>query len=333
MSDSPPLLSLIIVYHRQIAEAHADFLIDALNRQTSLAFNSFWIDQTSGAGAASQGASLGDSLAAAARFEWELVETAHPLVDGLSCWELTGPFARLMEHPAIGRWFCYLHLECLPESDFAQSLLALLPEIETQYGRRTICMLRQLWSELSVSDLHPRLYLEQLRLSDLRHWYRKTPFAGRPGLASYESGWEEDAFAMPTALARELQLYASVEAPLYFQDLFDIFHWLPRRAYAADLRWVRIETALIYHLFHARPFREFDAPFMAAVRAHPELFGHLAIFEMANEGLAYREPLALREQNYVAPDLIDFYNRLRWSERGTMGHWIQALDKAHGWEP
>lgn len=323
----PPLITLIIVYHDQIVSEHLGFLMNALNRQSHQGFNTFWIDQTADSEA------LWSALKAQAEFEWHLLPTQHPTLASVRCWELHSPFAFLLEHPAMGKWFSYLHLECLPETDLIAQLSGLLPEIEAQYGLEVICMLHQLWCDLEVRDLHPRYYLEQLRLSEPKLWERKIPYSRYKqslSFAYWEYRWEEDAFIMPSALARDLQLYSAVREPLYFQDLFDIFEWLSLRPYGQRLRWIRMQDTILYHLRHPRPFKEFSREFLDAVREHPEIFGHLALYDVAQSELFYSETQELRALHQTNELLNQFYNQVRRSPRGTLSRWLYALDRVHG---
>ena len=326
MSHCVPL-SLIIVKNAVLDPRHLDFVIDALNHQTDSRFNTFWIDQSP------DPAPLQAQLESAS-FAWQAFHSPGPVVAGVSCWELVHPFALLLAQPAMGRYFSYLHMECLPETDFVATILATLPEVEAQCGERFICMLQQLWSPLELGDLHPRHFLEQIRHDDLFTW---TPEARvsyadyrRYSFAWFEQPWQEDAFLMPVALARELQLYSAVQAPLYFQDVFDIFPLLAPRPFARGIRWVRLPRAVIYHLQHPRPFLEFRRAFLDGVRAHPELFAHLGLYDAALGQTGYLETAEMRHLGTVSDELLYFYRQLRYGPRGCATLWLEALDSAHG---
>lgn len=320
--------SLIIVYHDQISNLHLQFLIDALNQQHNKQFNCFWIDQTP------DPAHLYQALSQHAQFSWYLFQTDYPVVAGVRCWELISAFAMLMEHPAMGKWFSYLHLECLPRPDFVSHLLNVLPEIERQYGPDTVCILHQLWCDLAVDDLDNKHYLQQLELSDPKLWFKKISYATykqQMQLAYYEYRWEDDAFAMSSDFARRLQLFSAVKIPLYFQDVFDIFEWMLRskRPYAEAIRWIRIQDAVIYHLLHPRPFKEYSREFLDGVKERPDLFGHLALYDLALTDASYHESENLRKQSLTSTELNQIYNDVRWTSRGTISLWLQALDQAH----
>lgn len=324
-----PLLTLVIVYHDQISPLHLDFLLDALNRQTSRAFNTFWINQVPGGG------DLATRLAAEAGFAWRLFNIGHPVVAGVVCWDLIGVMALLMEHAEIGEWFAYLHLECLPEASLVRQLTELLPAIAQDYGPRAICMLNQLWCPLRVEQLDRRLYPEQLRLADNLLWERRVPyepFRREMPFAYWEYRWEEDAFLMPSALARELKLFSAVREPLFFQDVFDIFTYLGDKPYTRDLHWIRLRDAVVYHLLHPRPFREYRREFFDAVLKLPELFGHLAHYSFAQGERHFIEDELMRRLNITDAHLNDFYNHLRHGYNGTLTLWRRALDSAHGLE-
>ena len=226
----------------------------------------------------------------------------------------------------MGEWFAYLHLECLPEATLAQELGELLPAIARDYGSQTICMLNQLWCPLRVEALNPRLYLEQLRLADNLLWAAKLPYADyrrELPFAYWQHRWEEDAFVMPSALARELRLFAAVREPLFFQDVFDIFPYLGDKPYTRELKWIRVRDPVVYHLLHPRPFREYRREFFDAVRALPELFGHLAHYSFAADARSFVEDQLLRRVNVTDATLNDFYNHLR---HGANGDYVYVLN-------
>ncbi|MEZ0370241.1 MAG: hypothetical protein ACAI44_14225 [Candidatus Sericytochromatia bacterium] len=318
-----PPLSLILVKNAVLDPRHLDFVIDALNHQTDSRFNTFWIDQNP------DPAPLKAQLESA-RFGWKILHTPGQVIAGVACWDLIPAFAALMQFPGIGRYFSYLHMECLPETHFVATILQTLPEIESAFGPAFICMLQQLWCPLKLHDLDPRHYLEQIRCLDLYTWPEREAFhpALRVGPAYLETPWQENAFLMPTALARELKLYSAVQSPLYFQDVFDIFLALGERPYGRRIRWIWMQEAIIYHLEHWRAFLEFRSEFLAAVLAHPEIFGHLSLYQAAASGLSYLETDAPRDT--VAHELVYFYAHARFGERGSVSLWLKELDQAHG---
>ena len=151
-------------------------------------------------------------------------------------------------------------------------------------------------------------------------------------LAYYEYRWEDDAFAMSSDLARRLQLFSAVKLPLYFQDIFDIFEWMLRakKPYAEAIRWIRIQDAVIYHLLHPRPFKEYSREFLDGVKDRADLFGHLSLYDLALTSASYHESEDLRKQSLTNKELNQIYNDVRWAQRGTVNLWLQALDQAHG---
>lgn len=328
-------LSLIIVRNPFLDFAHLRFLIDALNRQSLRAFNTYWVDQSS------QPQELATELAQTAAFPWLHVPVHSPLVAGVTCWELTSVFAALVAHQEMGEAFSYLHMECLPAVDFVASIAAVLPGLRAAYGSRWIAMGEQLWTNLSVADLFADVYWDQLRISELRQWaitylphlvYQ--PGIHPPYVWEAAPHWRENAFVMPAALARETGLYAAVERPLYFQDVFDIFTYVQERPYWRDIRWVHLPGSVIYHLHHPRPFGEFSQAFLQAIRAHPELFAGLAIHDAIDwRDEAYSETEAMRRGFVYTDELNRFYQRFRHAPEGTNHHWLRALDRFHDYEP
>lgn len=324
------LISLIIVFHDQISALHLNFLVDALNQQHSKQFNTFWIDQTA------DPQFLRQFLGQNAQFPWHTVHTDYPVIAGVRCWELVNAFAFLLQHPEMGKWFTYLHLECIPPPQFVKYLLEVLPEIESQYGPDTLYLLHQLWCEVHVEELHPRHYIQQLQWSNPQVWSPRVPYdlhRQQMQVAYYAYRWQEDAFLMPSELARRLQLYSAVQTPLFFQDVFDIFDWLCQRPYGKHLQWVRIQDAVIYHVLHRRPFKEYRRFFLDQLTQHPDLFGHLSLYDLALASKEYIEIDQDRFQSRPDPALGDFYYQARWAPKGTMSWWLHYLDQAHGYIP
>lgn len=320
------LISLIIVKNAVLDPKHLDFVIQALNQQSDRRFNTFWIDQSL------DPLPLRHQLQRA-EFDYFILHSPGPLIANVLCWELIQPFDRVISHPQFCPFFTYLHMECIPEIDFIKVILETLPEVQAQLGPRFIAMLQQLYCPLQLSDLHPRHYFEQLRHSRLETWtpefrtlysdYRQYAFAW------FEQRWHEDAFLMPSALARELHLFSLVQKPLFFQDIFDIFGPLSQRAYAQHIKWLRIPTAICYHLQHARPFGEFSRAFLNQVRQYPDLFGHFGLYDIALTELSYQETDEMRTKGIVSDEMHAFYKATRWGERGTVTLWLEALDQAH----
>lgn len=325
--DTRRELSIIIVKNPVLDQRHIGFVIHALNQQHDLRFNTFWVDQTETPEV------LAGQLDRFARFDWTLVHAPDPIVAGVTCWELVHRFAWLMEHAEMGRWFTYLHMECIPEIDFTARILAALPDLERAFGKRQICALQQLRCPLRREDLDQQAYLVQLRQSKVTTWAgRERIDPTKRSLIFYETPWREDAFMMPSALARELRLYSAPQPPLYFQDVFDILPILAMRPYGQDISWTRLPSALIYHLQHPRAYLEFRREFFAAVRQQPERFGHLGLYDVAARDLGYIETEALREAMHTPHLLSIFYGEFRLGPRGTLSHWHRALDQAHGCE-
>jgi len=324
-----PDLSVFIVVHENLAFEHVLLLIDALNQQTDTSFNTFWLKQ----GGDNQ--ELVQQLKNQARFKWFAFHVDYPVIAGVCCWELTHPLKGLMEHAEWGKYWTYLHMECLPVPDWTSQVLTALAAIEAEAGPKIICMLQQLWCTQGLTELDARHYNTQLCLGERLTWAYRIPFEQyqRYGFSYWEQPWEEDAFVMSTALTQELGLFKAVQKPLYFQDLFDIFPVLSERPYARDIRWFRIPGAIIHHLFHPRVFGEFSPDFLSEIRSYPEYFGHLAFFQAADQGYSYKESKAERLKNEPSPELNSIYHLLRYKKQGTRSLWLEDLDRWHGYPP
>lgn len=318
-------LSLIIVKNPVLDPRHLDFLMAALNAQSDRRFNTFWLDQSPGP------EDLLIRLKSQARFGWQAYHVPGLNVGGVACWELVHPFAFVLEQPAIGRYFSYLHMECLPDPDFVATILAALSEVEAQVGPRFGCLVQQLWCPLSLADL---LTGSKPAEADNLTWNADTraPYdKSLRGQARWQAqAYEEDAFVLPTALARELKLFSCVQPLLFFQDVFDILAELKLWP-ATRFPWLRLPGAVLYHLAHERAFLELRETFFEGVRAHPQHFSHLSLWELAHSARSYREDPAYRARGQPDPDSLgELLTWLRCSQRGTLTLWVQALHQIHG---
>lgn len=326
-------LSLMIVRNPFLSVDHLEYLVDALNQQsgqqTESAYNTFWIDQSDSP------EQLEQLLSGHATFPWLHVPVSSPVVAGVVCWELTSVFAALLEHPEMGETFTYLHMECLPEQDFIASLLDLLPELKARFGISYVAMLEQLWTNLSVKDLFSGVYWDQLRFSDLRYWtvthMNYQPVRHPPYTWHKVPSWMENAFVMPSALARETGLFSVVERPLYFQDVFDIFTYVQDRPYWRGINLLKLPGSLVYHLQHPRPFLEFSKAFVEAIPQHPEFFKGLAIYGFKWGDEDYAETETMRREFIYTDRLHLFYHLFRHAPDGANDHWLRALDKRFGY--
>lgn len=331
----PPLLSerflsIIVVNSPCLPFEHLPLLVSALNQQSSQNFNTYWIEQS---GDISELQAL---LQNEAQFSWQLLHPGlnYPVLDDVICWELIRPFAEIMESANIAPYFTYLHKECLPRTDFVAELEQRLPELAREYGAEFIAALHQLRSPLQLQDLSAD-WPKQLSEASGRVWKSREAYIpycqNHP--AVWEQNWSEDAFVMPTALARRLHLYSGVRSRLYFQDMFNILAWLPDKPYCQNIRWLRLRDAVIYHLQHPRLFKEYSRHFLDHVREHPEIFGHLALYDMAHSPYGYHEPFQ-QGQRIEAPGLLNFfYGVVLKSERGTLQIWSRELDGLHHLDP
>lgn len=310
----PPALSLIITNSAYLSDRHLEFQIDALNRQTRRDFQVFYLNQMP------QPDSL-QRVLQRAFFPVRLVQLNYPWLAQTCCWDLVTVMGRLLEQPVHGPYLSYLHKECLPAPDFVAQLLEGIAATEAELGSECIYRLNQLHCPLEVEALEP-LYPLQLAAAENRYWIRRTPFA--PEYVFQERAWEEDAFALPVELARRTQLFSAVPFPLFFQDLFDIFYQLPHLPRFEQVHQVHLGQPVIYHLNHARPFQEYRQVFLQAVRAHPQLFGHLALYDLAAEDFDYREGFTQGER-IISEQLKRFVHYMRYSDKGTVTLWRQAL--------
>lgn len=319
-----PLLSFLIVDSPLLEAAYLPLQIEALNRQQSQDFNVFWIHQ------GPDPEPLRRLLQAQARFGWQLLHAGadYPLVAGVICWELLRPFAAALHAPEIAPYFSYLHKECLPAPDFVASLARLLPELAGRYGQDFVAACHQLRSPLTRRALSGD-FMPQLAAAGGHVWKARLPYDRATIPAIAEQPWAEDAFVMPSALARELALFTAPRSRLWFLDLFNILPPLAQRPWARQIRWLRLRDPVIYHLAHPRAFREYSRDFLAAVRQRPDLFGHLGLYDIAFQGQAYDEPFIAGKRLVDLGRLGLFYGAAVRSQRGSASLWALELDAWH----
>ena len=319
------MISIVIVRNPYLSFSHLEFLIQSLNSQTNQQFNTFWLDQTDSPDV------LLDELKNTAHFEWFQFSCPSQIIVGVHCWELISKFDFLTKHPAFRPYFTYFHMECLPESDFVAALFSLIPDLNQTYGPHWVAMIMQLWSNLDVGALFDGLFLEQLRLSDLKTWQSSTPYSlyAHQPFGHYEQPrWEEDAFFMPTSLALKLKLFSAAKPDLFFQDIFDIFSVLESDYFDIDIRWLRLPQVVLYHLRHPRVFLEFRPAFMRAVQEHPALFEHLALYDLAFKEMFYHEESDFREQRVSPQELVLIEREMRSGKKGSLTLWLKAIREA-----
>ncbi len=326
-----PQLSILISNSPYLSSAHLIYQIDALNRQTCQDFQVFYLNQDIG----------NQDLAKAlqqALFRGYLIDLPFPVLGETCCWDMVSVVANLLNQPVHGDYMTYLHKECLPAPDFVESVLAGITAAESEHGPDSIYRLNQLRSPFQVDDLSP-LYPLQLAgslpgqgpESQPIYWSRRTPF--NPQFNYALSPWEEDAFALPISLARKTHLFDCLDKPLFFQDLFDIFYLLPQTIGFEKINMVHLGHPVIWHLNHPRPFYEYRREFLDAVRQKPELFGHLALYELASDSLTfadfdYQENFEQGER-IIADQVHQFVHYMRYSPKGTVSLWQQALYQLH----
>jgi len=311
-----PALSILITNTPYLSDMHLHFQIDALNRQTCRDFQVFYLNQDP------DPAPLQSALQGAL-FPHRTLALPFPWLADTCCWEMVATTGQLLAQPVHGRWWTYLHKECLPAPDFVATLLTGMQAAEAEYGSNCIYRLNQLRCEQTVNDLNA-LYPAQLASSEPVYWIARTPFEAR--YVYQQRPWEEDAFAMPVALTRQSGLFAAVQVPLFFQDLFDIFYLLPELPFFRQVKFVHLGQPVIYHLNHPRIFNEYRQAFLKAVREHPELFGHLALYELAQEPFDYSEGFEQGER-IVPAQLHRFVRYMRFGPQGTVMLWLQSLQR------
>lgn len=314
-----PALSLIITNNPYLDPGHITLQVDALNRQTSRDFQVFYLNQDRSA----------DGLAAAlrqARYPFRIVQIPFPWLGDTVCWDLVSVFGQVLDQPVHGPYMSYLHQECLPAPDFVASLLGGIAASEQVHGQDVIYRLNQLRCEQTLAQLGA-LWPQELAQAQPISWIARRPY--QPSYRFAPRPWEEDAFALPLALLRRQRLFSCVSFPLFFQDLFDIFHQLPQLPGWARVPVIHLGEPIIWHLNHPRDFREYRRGFLAQVRQHPQLFAHLALYELAGEAFDYVEDFAAGER-IVPAHLHRFVSYMRYSERGTVTLWARALAAAAG---
>lgn len=309
-----PLLSIVISNSPYLSDLHLELQVDALNRQTSKDFQVFYLNQDS----------HHHGLHAAlkqAYFPFKVIDLPFPWLAETCCWDLVSVMGHLFEQDLHGRYMTYLHKECLPAPDFVETTLSGIASAETELGHLAIYRLNQLRCQQQIGDLN-LLYPLQLAASDPIYWIARTPFRAR---YTYQvRAWEEDAFALPVALIREKQLFSCVRFPLFFQDLFDIFYLLPQTPGFENIPFVHLGEPVIYHLNHERIFKEYRQEFLTAIRQQPQLFGHLALYELAEQAFDYSEPFS-QGIRQIPAHLHRFVRYMRYSEKGTVTLWHRAL--------
>ncbi|MEZ0370987.1 MAG: hypothetical protein ACAI44_17980 [Candidatus Sericytochromatia bacterium] len=310
----PPSLSILITNTPYLSPAHLLLQVDALNRQTSQDFQVFYLNQEPGPEVLQQALQ-------GARFVYRIIQLPFPWLAGTCCWDMVSVTGRLLEQPVHGAYMTYLHKECLPAPDFCERLLAGIGASEAEFGPEAVYRLNQLRCSQRAEELGALWPLE-LAAADPIYWIARTPFA--PQYAYAERSWEEDAFALPVALAVRTRLFSCVRFPLFFQDLFDIFYQLPSLPGFASVRQVHLGQPVIWHLNHPRAFPEYRRSFLQAVRSHPELFGHLALYELAADDFDYIEEFSQGER-VIPAHLHRFVHYMRYSEKGTVTLWRKQL--------
>lgn len=310
----PPTLSIIITNTPYLSPGHLGLQIDALNRQSCTDFQVFYLNQEAAPENLNQALNW-------ALFPFKVIPLPFPWLAGTCCWDIVSVMGRLLEQPVHGAYMTYLHKECMPAPDFVEHLLAGIAASEAVHGPDAVYRLNQLRSPQSLDQVGALWPLELAQAQPIR-WIARVPY--QPHYVFAERAWEEDAFALPVQWALRTGLFSKVRFPLFFQDLFDIFYQLPQLPAFAETKWIHLGQPVIWHLNHARAFFEYRRAFLRAVRAHAELFGHLALYELAADDFDYIEDFSQGER--VIPERLHrFVRYMRYSDRGTVTLWREAL--------
>lgn len=314
-------LTVVAVNDTYLSADYLYFFVAALNQQDRTDFNVIWINQM-------KDPQPLQSALNAAQFPYVIFQVAYPYVGDVCCWEIPQTLQAVLQHPLMGTYLAFLHKECVPAPDFVASILRGIADAESVHGSDNVYILNQLRSPLTLADLSRSDWYGYLQQTPAQSWSQRNIFQRQPFLWR-EERWLEDTFCIPVHVAKQLNCFGCVEVPLFFQDVFDLFLQLSERSYCHHLRWLRLGGGVIYHLSHPRVFYELSQAFLVQVRQHPQLFGHLALYEFADSDFDYQEPFVKGER------LIDFkINRaihyLQYSQKGTMTLWMQALDRYQG---
>lgn len=320
---SPPL-TFLIAHHRYLPPAYLAGQIRALNAQDSGAFQAIYLHQGADA------TELQQALQQAA-YPHQVLAIPYPEVADVCCWDLVRYLGGMFGHSVWGDYWGYLHQECWPAPDFVSSVLAGIAASEAKHGPEAVYRVNQLRCPLTPDLIVPETWLQQLQSSPSVSWIERRPH--RPDFVYKLAPWSEDAFVLSVALTRHYQLFSAVGQPLYFQDLFDLFLHLPDQPWFASVKWIQLGQPVIYHLNHPRAFGEYTLPFLQAVRQMPEHFGHLALFELAQQDFDYHEGFDLDGERVISSHLHRFVQYMRYSERGTVTQWLGALSQVQVSKP
>lgn len=311
-------LTFLITHHRYLPLSYAEWQIEALNRQSCKDFQVIYLHQ------GTQAQDLHAALARA-QYRFQVIKFPYPELVGVCCWDLVRVVGDILQHSVFGAYWTYLHQECLPAPDFVQTVLDAIPAAEACFGTENIYRVNQLRCPLRPEQLQPHTWWTQLQQSHSVTWIERRPYQ-RKWLFQLRS-WSEDAFVLPVSLCRHYRLFSAVTFPLWFQDLFDLFLQLEDRPWFRSVNWLHLGYPVIYHLNHPRAFAEYRRTFLQAVRKRPDLFGHLALFELAQEDFDYREGFDCDGERLISTHLHRFVHYMRYSPRGTMTLWLQCLDQ------
>ncbi|PIQ27788.1 hypothetical protein COW64_06420 [bacterium (Candidatus Blackallbacteria) CG18_big_fil_WC_8_21_14_2_50_49_26] len=316
----PPTLSLLITHHRYLEPAYLEWQIQSLNAQSTSDFQVIYLHQ------GHDNASLKQALLQAS-FPYQVLSLPYPEIAGVCCWDLVSIVGELLMQSAWGAYWTYLHQECLPAPDFVAEVLHGIQASEAEYGSQAVYRVNQLRCRLLPADLSAGKGLDELPQSQAISWIDRTPYQRR--FLFRKAPWSEDAFVLPVALSRQYHLFSAVRFPLWFQDLFDLFLQLEDKIWFKEVHWIHLGHPVIYHLNHPRQFLEYTQTFLKAVRLHPELFQHLALFELAQEDFDYQEGFEPDGERVIPQHLHRFVQYMRYADRGTMSLWIRTLDQYH----
>ncbi|MBF2051868.1 MAG: hypothetical protein IGS03_00210 [Candidatus Sericytochromatia bacterium] len=311
-----PELSIFITNNPYLNPEHLWYQVEALNAQSDQRFQVFYLNQ------APDPEPLHQALQQA-RYTCSVIPLPFPWLANTCCWDMVSVTGRLLAQPVHGKWWTYLHKECLPAPDFVEKLLQGLAAAEAELGSDCVFRLNQLRCEQDLQALKGLglNYLDKLAASQPVTWIDRVPFV--PGPVYRQAPWSEDAFALSVDWSRRSGLF-NLRIPLFFQDLFDVFYQLPQLPAFAHIPQVHLGQPVIYHLNHPRAFYEYRREFLQQVRQYPKIFGHLALYELAQDDFDYQEDFT-QQQRVIPQHLHQFVRYMRYSERGTVTLWLKHL--------